>query len=280
MDIEFESIHVCTAYPVAIDSPDHYCPWGTARDNSKNDRFNHKIYRLFEGLGRFPRILDLGCSGGGFVRSCLDDGCLAVGIEGSDFSKKTSRAEWGSIGDKFLFTADISWPFEVKSRAVGDHREIPLQFDLITAWEVMEHLPEAGLPYLCENLKNHLLPGGIVVMSISTREEIIHGNRLHQTVKNKVWWEHMFASHGFYHLPDLHAYFNTQYIRGPKQKAPGSMHLILTRDRSKRPIPPSLSLKQWLSDRWHLSKGQRSLQKLFGIFRLRNTDSRFGGPHS
>jgi hypothetical protein len=81
------SIFVKTEFPVALDSPDHLCPWGTARDSSTNSRFNEKVYRLFEPLGRFPRVLDLGCSGGGFVRACLNDGCLAVGIEGSDFSK-------------------------------------------------------------------------------------------------------------------------------------------------------------------------------------------------
>lgn len=54
-----------TDYPVALDSPDHIIPWGTARDNSSNLRFNSKLYRLFDFTNRYPKVLDLGCSGGG-----------------------------------------------------------------------------------------------------------------------------------------------------------------------------------------------------------------------
>lgn len=218
-------IRVHTDYPIAIDSPDHYCPHGTARDNSSNPLFNQKVYRLFKSL---PRVLDLGCAGGGFVRSCLNDGCIAVGIEGSDFSKKNSRAEWANLGDVHLFTADITWPFEIRDG------ETLLQFDLITAWEVIEHLSEEHLPCFCENVKRHLLPGGFVIASISPNEEIIEGIRLHQTVKEQKWWEDLFASHGFRHLPELIPYFEGQFIRGPNQNAPGSFHLIMQTSETPR----------------------------------------------
>ena len=75
-----DSLRVVTDTPVALDSPDHLTPWGTARDNSKNIRFNHKLLRLFNHLSRPLQVLDLGCSGGGFVRSLLDVGQFAVGI--------------------------------------------------------------------------------------------------------------------------------------------------------------------------------------------------------
>ncbi len=55
------NIHIETDYPVALDSPDHVFPWGTARDNSVNLRFNQKVYRLFKR--EFLKVLDLGCSG-------------------------------------------------------------------------------------------------------------------------------------------------------------------------------------------------------------------------
>jgi len=53
------------------------------------------------------KILDMGCSGGGFVRNCLDDGCLAIGLEGSDYSKRHRRAEWRVIPE-YLFTCDVT----------------------------------------------------------------------------------------------------------------------------------------------------------------------------
>lgn len=78
---------------VAYESPDHLIPFGTRRDNSTHRRFNKKLCELF-GLDTSLWVLDLGCSGGGFVKDCLDEGHMAVGIEGSDYSKKLRRAEW------------------------------------------------------------------------------------------------------------------------------------------------------------------------------------------
>src|SRR5579871_948679 len=90
--------------PVALASPDHKFPWGTLRDNSRNRRFNQKLYRLF-GVKQALAILDVGCSGGGFVRDCIEDGHLAIGLEGSDYSKRNQRAEWATI-PHFLYTCD------------------------------------------------------------------------------------------------------------------------------------------------------------------------------
>jgi hypothetical protein len=100
-----------TSFPVAFDSPDHLVPHGTAKDNSTNLMFNLKVEKLFKNLNRLLKVLDLGCSGGGFVRSCIERGCLAVGLEGSDYSKIHRRAEWPILGDYFLFTSDITRPF-------------------------------------------------------------------------------------------------------------------------------------------------------------------------
>lgn len=76
---------------VACESPGQLIPFGMWRDNSRPRRFNKKLYELF-GMDSPLWVLDLGCSGGGFVKDCLDDGCLAVGIEGSDYFKKLCRA--------------------------------------------------------------------------------------------------------------------------------------------------------------------------------------------
>ncbi len=125
-----------TNRPVAVDSPDHLFPYGVKQDNSRNPLFNKKLYAL---LGRKPlHILDFGCAGGGFVKDCLDDGHIAIGLEGSDYCKRTGRAEWSTIPDH-LFTCDITAPFFLK--AVNDlGEETDVKFDVITAWEFMEHI--------------------------------------------------------------------------------------------------------------------------------------------
>ena len=263
-----ERIEVETGHPVAVDSPDHLSPFGTSRDNSTNPLFNEKLYRLFAGLGRMPRVLDLGCSGGGFVRSCVDDGCLAVGIEGSDHSRRFGRAEWPRGDGKFLFTADITKPFSVVG--VSDGERVPLTFDLVTSWEVMEHIAEADVPAVFENIRRHLAPNGLVVLSISTNEHDVHDHdagethHLHQTVRPASWWLSRLAAEGFEHHPEYVRFFNTQFIRGPKQNAPGSFHLVLCRRRDSPPAPPPVSVKRTIYERWIGSTPQRTLRRLVG----------------
>lgn len=254
---QLRAVNVKTDRPIAYESPDHLVPWGTRRDNSRNRRFNQKLYRLF-GEQRGPLwIADLGCSGGGFVKDCLDDGCVAVGIEGSDFSKRFRRAEWRTIPE-YLFTADITTPFEIVGEFADGQK--PLLFDAVTSWEVMEHIHERDLPGVAANVKKHLRPGGLWIMSVSSRDDYVNGVNLHQTVKPAQWWIEMFREHGLHHNEDYVRYFNTQYIRGPKYSAPGSFHLILTNDVANAPKVPQESWPIRLSDMWLGSFPQRILR--------------------
>ncbi len=233
---------------VAYDSPDHRMPWGTRRDNSRNPRFNKKVNYLFRpNREDVFSVLDLGCSGGGFVRDCLNEGWLSVGLEGSDLSKKFRRAEWATIPD-FLFTCDITKHFDI-SVQTGEHAQ-RAQFALVTAWEVIEHIAEEDLPTLAENVKRHLKPSGIWIMSISPNEEVIDGIRLHQTVKPKEWWIKTFASLGFTHKEEYIRYFHTQFVRGQKYGAPGSFHLALSLDPARAPRAPHESWRTRIYDSW------------------------------
>ena len=251
-------IAVRTDCPVAYDSPDHLVPWGTRRDNSKNPRFNDKIYRLYAALGRPLRVLDLGCSGGGFIRDCINDGCLAVGIEGSDYSKRMARAEWALLADRFLFTADITRPFSVVDSDSGE----TLQFDVVTSWEVLEHLPADRLPTLVENIRRHLAPGGIFVGSIACDSDIVNGVELHQTMEEKPWWKAMFAGNGLYEVPGTLEYFSGQYIRGPRQEGGGSFNMTLSADQSPGLSMPARTKKDRILDSWYFSRPHRILRQL------------------
>jgi len=255
-----ERVWVETEHPVALDSPDHLRPWGTAHDNSRNPLFNAKLYRLFGSTGGPLRVLDLGCSGGGAGQDCIDDGCIAVGVEGSDYSLRMSRAAWPALGGKFLFTADITRDFDV--RASWDGREERLAFDVITAWEVMEHIPREAIAAVCGNVARHLRPGGLAIFSISPNEQEVDGARLHQTVECREWWLETFARNGLHSLPQYERYFNSQYIRGPKQDAPGSFHVFLSVAPNKSPTPPRLTWRARLLDSWYGSPLFRVARRL------------------
>lgn len=219
-------MRISTTKPIAFDSPDHVFPWGTAQDNSSDLAFNRKL------LWWIPksqlRVLDLGCSGGGFVKSILDSGGFAVGIEGSDYSKIRKRAEWATIPE-YLFTADITEPFQLLG-ADGLGSEQLMKFNVITAWEVMEHIREDKVDGVCRNILSHLCPEGVVIMSISPREEIINGIKLHQTVENKAWWVCKFLSLGLVHQETVLRYFGGDWVR-----AADSFHLVMTRSGESLP---------------------------------------------
>ena len=211
---------VRTDKPVAIDSPDHIRPHGTVRDNSFNFAFNAKVY----GIVSDPvSVLDLGCAGGAMVRSFLEQSAFAVGIEGCDYNKVHQRAEWATV-PQWLFTADITAPFSVE-RGNGER----ILFKVITAWDVIEHIRESDLAAVLSNIHNHLAPGGLVVMSISTAEEVIQGVTLHQTVKDRQWWLDLFAAHGWRNQAAFVEYFGVDFVRGGLN-APHSFHVVLTRE--------------------------------------------------
>jgi len=214
------NISIQTKKPVAFDSDDHLHPWGTSQDNSVNVKFNQAIYKVIP-IHKL-KVLDIGCSGGGFVKSINDSGALAVGIEGSDYSKIRKRAEWATIPDR-LFTADATQEFQIKI-----HEENAL-FNLITAWEVLEHIKVEDLPMIFNNINRHLEKYGIVIFSISPNDDIIDGVNLHKTIKPFDWWENKIKEFGFIHHPDAIKYFMPNKWIRYEDNAPGSFHLLLTR---------------------------------------------------
>lgn len=245
---------------IAYESPDHLVPFGTRRDNSTHRRFNKKLGELF-GIDKSLWVLDLGCSGGGFVKSCLDEGGMAVGIEGSDYSKKLRRAEWRTIPEH-LFTADITVPFNVSGEfPAGEKR---LQFDVITSWEVMEHIHERDLAAVVENVKKHLRPGGLWIMSISLADDFHEGVNLHQTVKPKTWWVEKMDSLGLHCVDEYVRYFNTQFVRGPKDTCRPGFHLIATNDPKLAPKIPHEPFSYRIYDQWLGSPLQKLLR--FAIY--------------
>jgi len=215
------ALEIETGHPVAALSPDHLVPWGTKQDNSREQRFNARLISLVPG-GRLS-LLDLGCSGGGLVRSMIEQGYLAAGVEGSDYSQIRLRAEWPSIPD-FLFTADITRPF----RLVSDHAAGGVRFGIVTMWEVIEHIAEPDLLSLFSNIDNHLLPGGLVILSVSPNSDVIEGTELHQTIQQRPWWRAFFSAAGWTDNPAIVAWLGNDLVRW-EANAPNSFHFALSR---------------------------------------------------
>jgi len=216
-----------TKTPVAIETTDHQLPRGAIRDSTTHPEFNIALRKLLCGT-KF-RLLDLGCAGGGLVRSFLQEGVEAIGIEGSDHPRRMGLGEWNRC-PLHLFTCDITEPFQLEFSS----NEI-VHFDVITAWEVLEHIPEERLPGLISNLVRHLRPGGYFIASVDQTPDMdpLTGAVYHQTLKSKGWWLAQFAKYGFHELQD-HPFRTQDFVRGNavgiKDWDPGAgdgFHLVL-----------------------------------------------------
>lgn len=246
-----------TDYPVAIESPDHLNPWGTRRDLSRQLRFESKLYRYMTARGN-TKIMDLGCSGGAFIANMHDLGFTAIGIEGSDFSKLHRRGPWAYLSDFVLFTADITKPFNVY---IGVNKPI-IKFDIITSFEVLEHLTEEQVESLFLNIENHSHEHTRLIFSISTDDDFVNGVNLHQTVAPKEWWIKKFKELGWEPATLSMKFFNGQYLRGKKFNAPSSFELVLKRYIDKTDIDLHLSMLDRLLDANSGSRLQRLLHKM------------------
>jgi SAM-dependent methyltransferase len=177
-------LKLVTQHPIAYESPDHLIPWGTMNDNSSNKRFvllmDERLRK--EDLPGPKGFMDLGCSGGQLVKDFMELGWIAVGVEGSDYSLRHGRANWPALGNRNLFTCDITQPFQVTNEGAN------VQFDLITAWEVLEHIPTPGLVQLFANISKHLKKGGYFVASTTSAPDIHDGVDLHQTKWSNLEW--------------------------------------------------------------------------------------------
>ena len=211
---------------IAYDSLDHIIPWGTKNDNSKNIKFVYKIMKWLEY--KDIRVLDIGCSGGGSVKQFSEFGAIAVGVEGSDYSKVHKRAEWGTIPNQ-LFTADATHDFTL----FIDKK--PMLFNLITAWEFIEHIETDDLPQVFKNIDKHLDKNGVCIMSVATVDDIIEGHNLHRTIQPYEWWLKKVEEFGFKHNPSMVDYFNPDCWIRWEENARGSFHLVLNRKQDTLP---------------------------------------------
>jgi 2-polyprenyl-3-methyl-5-hydroxy-6-metoxy-1,4-benzoquinol methylase len=220
-----------TEHPVAWFSDDHRFPRGTINDNTRSPRFVAGCERVF---GPKLSFLDLGCAGGGLVWDFLIRGHEGVGLEGSDVSLRSQRAEWRHLPDN-LFTCDATQPFQVRR---GDSSQAAT-FQVITAWEVLEHISAEQLPMFLQNVRQHLAVPGFFIASVSTLEQFdeTSGAVYHVCVKPRAWWTDQLARHGL-EVCEQHPFAVDDFCRGTgngrydldfRQSPDAGFHLVARR---------------------------------------------------
>lgn len=163
-----------------------------------NNEFNKQLYTLpYNPLF----VLDLGCGGGGFVEQCLKDGYLAVGVEGYHRYADKRACCWKDIPLN-LFVYNITYPFTI----FYDNQW--LQFPVVTAWEVLEHISRELIHDVIKNIYNNLEDGGVFIGTISTLKQDGH-----LIVEQLEWWNTLFKKYYLEYTPEILKIFKGQTIR-------------------------------------------------------------------
>ena len=195
-----------TDYPIAEGSNDHISPASTTEGVSRPTLF---VQNCISVLGQDIKCLDLGVGAAGLVFEYVMNQVLAVGIDGSDFCRINRIGYWPLL-PKNLFTCDITKPFSFLSRDT----QALINFNVITMWEVLEHITESDLPTLFSNISRHLNKDGYFIGSVSLVEYVDSiGNPYHVTLKPRDWWKTKFIESGFVIL-EVHPFNEKLFCRG------------------------------------------------------------------
>jgi len=215
---EYAPLEIKTDHPHPEDSPDYFEPAGSVEDNHSNSYFIYELSRRFHGLPF--RVMDLGCAGGQFAVDIYNKGIpwVSAGIDGGNIygmtgsfderemetgklSSSRGADNWARYKDKCLFNADISKPFDITIKATGhpDWDQFAgdrVGFDIITAYEFLEHPLPTDIPHILQNIKKHLMPRGIFIGTINLSPGFHH-----RCAKPVSWWQDMYEEQGFVMRP-------------------------------------------------------------------------------
>jgi len=205
-------VKISTEYPIAYESQDYQNPLG-ALWNTGNPELVQRLLSF-----DIESHLDLGCAGGKFVRQMLGEGVLSIGIEGADYPITNGNSEWmGKYSDHF-FTADITKPFTLTYD----------KFDVVTSFEVLEHIHEDDLTMMFWNISTHTHEDSICVFTASNDSSWSNGVDLHVTKWNYDQWINKFKQFGW-KPSDKQSQFEESDWGG--WIGPSTMHFVLERTK-------------------------------------------------
>ncbi len=138
---------------------------------------------VLENLTRLKGVkgpaLDIGC-GAGFALQKLMQPPLNLDAFGIDISPAAIELASRRVDpERVQVASSTQLPFD-------DNR-----FDLITCFDVFEHLDEVDLPQMINEIRRVTRPGGLMMLSAALRAASAtdqFGDNVHRTVKPVQWW--------------------------------------------------------------------------------------------
>ena len=110
-----------------------------------------KLERINSFKTADKNLLDVGCGTGDFLLTCKNNGWKVIGIEPNAKAKISAENKLTGASASEIYS-EIN---QLKPEA---------QFDVITLWHVLEHVPD--LDHYIEKLKSKLKPEGVLIVAV------------------------------------------------------------------------------------------------------------------
>jgi 2-polyprenyl-3-methyl-5-hydroxy-6-metoxy-1,4-benzoquinol methylase len=107
-------------------------------------------YMKFLRKGSSLKMLDIGCGEGYYVRDAMEEGINAYGIDISTHALEKALSE---VKDRITFGSITEIPF-------GNE-----EFDVMTAFDVIEHIQPKDTSNMIEEIRRVLKPNGIIIIT-------------------------------------------------------------------------------------------------------------------
>lgn len=142
------------------------------------------------------KLLEVACAKGWFVQHALQRGYEAKGFDISEYAISSAPQPAASN----IYVADAIEPFDGSD------------FDVVVAWEFLEHIPEEHIDTVLGNISASLRPGGQVWLKICIFREDTDHDDTHVSIFPREWWEDKMRNLGFEHIPDAEGFLDEKFI--------------------------------------------------------------------
>jgi SAM-dependent methyltransferase len=166
------------------------------RDRVRSQRVRVRLLRTYCRSGS---LLDFGSGDGSFLRAAMDAGYRAEGVEKAVAAAKFARSHFGA---------------SIRASAIEDASLESRMFDVITMWDVLEHLLDPV--HVVKGLGSRLAKDGCLVVLTP------HSRGFSSRVRGPAWW--VFGPH------DHVCLFSTRTVEYLLQRSGLRLRFLATRD--------------------------------------------------
>ena len=137
---------ILESYASAVD------PQFVGQNQHRISTFSRSIDYLVSNHGlkvtQETKVLDVGCASGAFPKAAADAGLSVIGVEPSKWLSEQGRINYG---------------LDIRTGILSDHNFQSLNFDLVTLWDVIEHLTDPT--EVVADIHRLLKPSGLLVVN-------------------------------------------------------------------------------------------------------------------